>query len=74
MQDLEQMQRELERQGKLETVRALAATPEAAALQGRVDPKALKDPEQLRQSLEQLLRSREGQALARRIQDAMRHG
>ncbi len=74
MQDLEQMQRELERQGRMDAVRALAATPEAAALQGRVDPSDLKDPERLRQSLEQLLRSREGQALARRIQDAMRHG
>ncbi len=74
MQDLEQMQQELKRQGKLEAVRALASTPEAAALQGRLDPEAVKDPEQLRRSLEQLLRSREGQALARRIQDAMRHG
>lgn len=74
MQDLEQMQRELERQGKLEAVRALASTPEAAALQGRVNPETLKDPEQLRQTLQQLLRSREGQTLAKRIQDAMNHG
>ena len=74
MQDLEQMQRELERRGKLDAVRALASTPEAAALQGRVNPEVMKDPEQLRRSLEQLLRSREGQALARQIQDAMRHG
>lgn len=74
MQDLEQMRRELERQGKLDAVRSLANTPEAAALQGRLDPETLKDPERLRQSLEQLLRSREGKALAKRIQDAMRHG
>lgn len=74
MQDLERLQRELERQGKLDAVRALAATPEAAALQGRLDPAALKDPAQLRRALEGLLRSREGQALAKQIQDAMQHG
>lgn len=74
MQDLEQMQRELARQGKLEAVRALAATPEAAALQGRINPENAKDPEQLRRSLEDFLRSREGQALARKIRDAMNHG
>ena len=74
MQDLERLQQELERQGKLDAVRALAATPEAAALQGKVSPEALKDPAQLRRTLETLLRSREGQTLAKQIQDAMRHG
>ena len=36
MQDLERLQQELQRQGKLDAVRRLAASPEAAALQGRV--------------------------------------
>ena len=74
MQDLERLQRELQRQGRLDAVRRLASSPEAAALQGKVDPAALKDPEALRAALSQLLQSREGQALARRIQEAMEHG
>ena len=74
MQDIQRLQQELQRQGKLDAVRRLAASPEAAALQGKVDPAALKDPESLRAALSQLLQSREGQALARRIREAMDHG
>ena len=74
MQDLERLRQELQRQGKLDAVQSLAASPEAAALQGKVDPAALKDPEALKAALSQLLQSREGQALARRIQEAMEHG
>ena len=50
------------------------ATPEAAALQGRVSRADLNDPETVKNALSQLLRTREGQALARRIQEAMEHG
>ena len=74
MQDLERLRQELQRQGKLDAVQSLAASPEAAALQGRVSPADLKDPEKVRAALSQLLRSREGQALARRIREAMDHG
>ena len=74
MQDLERLQQEQRRQGKLDALQRLAASPEAAALQGKVDPAALKDPEALRAALSQLLQSREGQALAHRIREAMDHG
>ena len=74
MQDLELLQQELQRQGKLDAVRRLAASPEAAALQGRVNRADLNDPEAVKAVLSQLLRTREGQALARRIQEAMEHG
>ena len=74
MQDFQRLQQELQRQGKLDAVRRLSASPEAAALQGKVDPAALKDPEALKAALSQLLRTREGQALARRIREAMDHG
>ena len=74
MQDLKRLQQELQRQGKLDAVRRLAASPEAAALQGRVSPKDLNDPEKVKAALSQLLNTREGQALARRIQEAMEHG
>lgn len=74
MQDLERLQRELERQGKLEALKTLSATPEAAALQQKLDPTQLKDPEGIKNALAQLLQSREGQALAKKIRDAMDHG
>ena len=74
MQDLEHLQRELQRQGKLDAVKQLAASPEAAALQGKVSGADLKDPEAVRAALSQLLNTREGQALARKIREAMDHG
>ena len=74
MQDLKRLQQELQRQGKLDAVRRLAASPEAAALQGRVNRADLNDPEAVKAALSQLLRTREGQALARKIQEAMEHG
>ena len=74
MQDIQRLQQELQRQGKLDAVRRLAASPEAAALQGRVSPADLNDPEKVKSALSQLLRTREGQALARRIREAMDHG
>ena len=74
MQDFQRLQEELQRQGKLDAVKRLASSPEAAALQGRVSPEHLNDPEALKNALSQLLRTREGQALARRIQEAMEHG
>lgn len=74
MQDFQRLQQELQRQGKLDAVRRLAASPEAAALQGRVSQADLNDPEAVKAALSQLLRTREGQALARRIQEAMEHG
>ena len=74
MQDLKRLQQELQRQGKLDAVRRLAASPEATALQGRVSPADLKDPETMKAALTQLLRSREGQALAKKIREAMDHG
>ena len=74
MQDLERLQKELARQGKMDAVRSLAASPEAAALQQRLDPEQLKDPNGMKQALSALLQSREGQALAKKIRDAMDHG
>lgn len=74
MQDFQRLQQELQRQGKLDAVRRLAASPEAAVLQGRVSQADLNDPEAVKAALSQLLRTREGQALARRIQEAMEHG
>jgi hypothetical protein len=74
MQDFQRLQQELQRQGKLDAVRRLAASPEAAALQGRVNRADLNDPEAMKAALSELLRSREGQALARRIREAMDHG
>ena len=74
MQDIQRLQQELQRQGKLDAVRRLAASPEAAALQGRAGQTDLNDPEKVKNALSQLLRTREGQALARRIQEAMEHG
>lgn len=74
MEDLERLQRELQRQGKLDAVRALASSPEAAALQQKMDPSGLQDPEKLKQALTALLQTREGQTLAKKIQDAMDHG
>ena len=74
MQDFQRLQQELQRQGKLDAVRRIAASPEAAALQGRVNRADLNDPEAMKAALSELLRSREGQALARRIREAMDHG
>ncbi|MBQ3261693.1 MAG: hypothetical protein IJH52_00805 [Oscillospiraceae bacterium] len=74
MQDLERLQKELQRQGKLDAVRRLAASPEASALQGRVSGADLNDPEAVKAALSRLLQTREGQALARKIQEAMEHG
>ena len=74
MQDLKRLQQELQRQGKLDAVRRLAASPEATALQGRVSHEDLNDPEKVKNALSRLLKTREGQALARRIQEAMEHG
>ena len=74
MQDIQRLQQELQRQGKLDAVRRLASSPEAAALQGRVSRADLNDPETVKNALSQLLRTREGQALAHRIQEAMEHG
>ena len=74
MQDLEQLQQTLQRQGKLDAVKRLAASPEAAALQDRVKGADLNDPESVKAALSRLLKTREGQALARRIQEAMDHG
>lgn len=74
MQDLEQMRRELQRQGKLDALRALSQSPEAAALQQRITPEQMKDPETMKQALAALLQSREGQTLAKKIRDAMDHG
>lgn len=74
MEKLEQLQQELKRQGKLDAVQSLAATKEAAALRQRLDAEDLRDPARTRAALERLLRSREGQALARQIRDAMDHG
>ena len=74
MQDLERLQRELQRQGRLDAVKQLAASPEAAALQGRVKGADLNDPDAVKAALSQLLNTREGQALARKIREAMDHG
>ena len=74
MQVFQRLQQELQRQGKLDAVRRLAASPEAAALQGRVNRADLNDPEAMKAALSELLRSREGQALARKIREAMEHG
>lgn len=74
MQDLERLQQQLERQGKLDALRTLADSPEAAALQGQVRPEQLKNPEAMKAALTQLLQSREGQALAKKIREAMDHG
>ena len=74
MQELERLQEELQRQGRLDAVKRLASSPEAAALQGRVSEADLNDPEKMKNALSQLLRTREGQALAHKIQEAMEHG
>ena len=74
MQDLERLQQQLERQGKLDALRTLADSPEAAALHGQVRPEQLKNPEAMKAALTQLLQSREGQALAKKIREAMDHG
>ena len=74
MQDLERLQQKLRRQGKLDALQRLAASPEAAALQGRVRGADLNDPEAVRAALTQLLKTREGQALAGKIREAMDHG
>ena len=74
MENLQQLQKELERQGKLDAVRELSDTPEAAALRQRLQAGDLKDPALTRAALERLLQSREGRALAQRIRDAMDHG
>ncbi len=74
MQDFQRLQEELQRQGRLDAVKRLASSPEAAALQGRINPGDLDDPEKVKSALSQLLRTREGQALAHRIREAMEHG
>ncbi len=74
MQDLQKLREELERQGKLAALQTLSESPEARALRGQLPEDALSDPAQTRAALERLLQSREGQALARQIRDAMRHG
>ena len=74
MQDLEQLQQALQRQGKLDAVKRLAASPEAAALQDQVKGADFSDPEAVKTALSRLLNTREGQALARKIQEAMDHG
>lgn len=74
MQDLRQLQKELERQGKLDAVRELSDTPEADALRQRLNAGDLKDPALARAALERLLKSSEGQALAQKIREAMDHG
>ena len=74
MQDLEQLQQALQRQGKLDAVKRLAASQEAAALQDIVKGADFSDPEAVKAALSRLLNTREGQALARKIQEAMDHG
>ncbi len=74
MQDLERLQRELQRQGRLDAVKQLASSPEAAALQGRIKGADPNDPDAVKAALSQLLNTREGQALARKIREAMDHG
>ena len=74
MQDLQKLREELERQGKLSALQTLSESPEARALRGQLPEDALSDPAKTRAALERLLQSREGQALARQIRDAMRHG
>ena len=74
MQDLERLQKELQRQGKLDAVQELASSQEAAAISRQVSPESLKDPASVRAALEQLLRTREGQRLAQKIKDAMQDG
>ena len=62
------------REGAAASNSASASSPEAAALQSRVGAADPSDPEAVKHVLSQLLKTREGQALARKIQEAMEHG
>ncbi len=79
MQNLETIGRELQRSGKAEDIRKLAASEDGQKLSAMLDGKAVEqaarsgDSEALRSLLEQVLRTREGQRLAENIQKLMQN-
>ena len=79
MQNLETIGRELQRSGKAEDIRKLAASEDGQKLSRMLDGKAVEqaarsgDNEALRSLLGQVLRTREGQRLAENIQKLMQN-
>ena len=79
MQNLETIGRELQRSGKAEDIRKLAASEDRQKLSAMLDGKAVEqaarsgDSEALRSLLGQVLRTREGQRLAENIQKLMQN-
>ena len=77
MQDLEQLRRELERQGKAEKLRALADSAEGQRVGKMVDPEKLSeaartgDAAALREMLSRVLGTAEGRALAENVRKMM---
>ena len=77
MQNFEQLGRELQRRGKPESIKALAASPDGARLAGMIDRGALEraaktgDAEALRRLLGGVLRTEEGKRLAESIRRVM---
>ena len=77
MQNLETIGRELQRSGKAEEIRRLAASEDGQKLGRILDGKAVEqaatrgDAEALRSMLEQVLHTEEGKRLAKNIQTLM---
>lgn len=72
MEDLSKLQQTLERQGKLDAVKALAESEDAAKLAAQLPKNG--DAEQMKAALQQLLNTETGRRLARQVKDAMGHG
>ena len=80
MMDPNNMSRQLAQSGKLERVKRLAASDDAATLAASIDREQLQkaaekqDPTVLRAVLEQVLSTDEGKRLAQKVKAAMQDG
>ena len=80
MQDLEKLAQELRQKGKTEELRALADSADGRRLGARIDDAAVEkalrsgDNEALRQILQGVLRTDEGQRLAENLRRMMQSG
>ena len=80
MQDFDALQKDLHKKGKLNTLKALAESRDAAAVNAAVDSGAVQKAVQGRDSaalqavLSQVLSTEEGKRLAAKVKEAMKDG
>lgn len=77
MPDFEKISREFEKNGTAQTLRQIADSPEGRRLSSMLDAKAVEeaaktgDTQALQAILKEVLRTGEGKALAKKLQDAL---